>query len=136
MLGIKFSTKNSVDARIYLPRAGGVKVYHVFNIIMWKAFRRPYTNFQSQWRCPQWCQKESVKEEGGGGIEDESKFLLKRHCIGGQLPETIRDIFQRTPIYSYIFLKFHILDLYCLGKVCIKLTFQFSSHHNNMFKSK
>ncbi len=49
----------------------------------------------SQWRCPQQCQKEFVVKEDGGDIEEGSKFLQKRHCLGGQVLETILTNFNK-----------------------------------------
>ncbi len=35
--------------------------------------------------------------KGGGGIEEGSKILEKRHCIGGQVLETILTYFNKLP---------------------------------------
>ncbi len=57
------------------------------------------------------CQEDSVVKEGSGSIEEDSTFLQKDSVLGGQIPETISDTFQQTPVRN--FLKKNPLDLYC-----------------------
>ncbi len=68
-------------------------------------------------------------------LKKGQSFCIKDSVLGRQLSKTIPDIFQQTPISLHFFKNPYFGSLLPPISV-IKLTFQFSSHHDNTFKSK
>ncbi len=70
-----------------------------------RAFRRACRNFESQQKCQQQCQDESVEKEGGGVLKKGQSFFRKDSLLEGQILETIPDIISTNSHFFTLFLK-------------------------------